>query len=154
RIATASNDQSVKIWDAESGRELLTLRGHSHVVLCVTFSPDDHLLASGSIDTTARVWDATPFPADELREQEVRRLIPPIHEWHFKDELKQQLRDDLTLSDQVRAAALAIVDKLEDEPEELDSESWGSCKYPALSLDERLLALRRAEAAVRLAPGN
>ena len=32
RIATASQDQTIKIWDAEDGREVLTLRGHTHVV--------------------------------------------------------------------------------------------------------------------------
>jgi WD40 repeat protein len=61
RIATASNDRTVKLWDAETGLEVLTLRGHTASTLCVTFSPDGHRLVSGSIDHTARVWDARPL---------------------------------------------------------------------------------------------
>ena len=68
RIATASDDRTVKLWDAETGQEVLTLRGHTAGVICVAFSPDGHRLVSGSIDHTARVWDATPMkpevPAD------------------------------------------------------------------------------------------
>src|SRR5262249_12309929 len=83
RITTAGQDQTIKIGDANDGRELLTLRGHYHVVQCVTFSPDGHghRLASGGIDTTARIWDATPFPSDVLHEQEARRMVFPIYQW-------------------------------------------------------------------------
>lgn len=51
----------VKLWDVATGDEVLTLRGHSAGVVCLAFSPDGRSLVSGSIDWTARVWDATPL---------------------------------------------------------------------------------------------
>ena len=64
RIATASFDRTVKLWDAATGQEVFTLRGHTAGVVCLAFSPDGHRLASGSIDWTARVWDARPLKSD------------------------------------------------------------------------------------------
>ena len=58
RLATASGDQTAKVWDAESGKELRTLRGHSSGVDGVAFSPDGKRLATVSYDQTAKVWDA------------------------------------------------------------------------------------------------
>jgi hypothetical protein len=58
RIVTASEDTTVKVWDAQGGQELLTLKGHTSVVFSVAFSPDGKRLVTGSYDKTARVWDA------------------------------------------------------------------------------------------------
>jgi hypothetical protein len=56
-LASGSRDETVKLWDVASGRELRTLKGHSNIVHSVVFSPDGHILASGSDDGTSRVWD-------------------------------------------------------------------------------------------------
>jgi len=40
-----------------TGRELLTLRGHTSTVYCAAFSPDGMRLATGGIDRTIKVWD-------------------------------------------------------------------------------------------------
>jgi WD40 repeat protein len=59
RLASASQDHTVKLWDVRTGRDVLTLRGHAGQV-CVAFSPDGHGLVAGTHDRTVRRWDATP----------------------------------------------------------------------------------------------
>jgi WD40 repeat protein len=58
RLASASFDETVKVWDAQTGQETLTLKGHTGLVFSVSFSPDGRRLASGSLDRTVKVWDA------------------------------------------------------------------------------------------------
>ena len=59
RIATASSDRTIKLWDTATGREVFTLRG-TPPGCGRGLQPDGRRLVSGSIDFTARVWDATP----------------------------------------------------------------------------------------------
>lgn len=49
----------VRIWDVSSGEVLASMEGHSAVILDISWSPDDRLLASGSMDESAILWDAT-----------------------------------------------------------------------------------------------
>jgi WD40 repeat protein/DNA-binding SARP family transcriptional activator/type II secretory pathway predicted ATPase ExeA len=59
RVATASQVGDLKLWDAQTGQELLNLAGHTSTVFGVAFSPDGKCLVSASMDGTARVWDAS-----------------------------------------------------------------------------------------------
>ena len=59
RVASAGDDRVIRLWDAHTGRSLLTLEGHTGSVQAVAFHPDGHRLASGSMDGTVRVWDAS-----------------------------------------------------------------------------------------------
>ena len=38
-------------------KEVRTLTGHQEAVTAIAFSPDNHLLASASMDTTVRFWE-------------------------------------------------------------------------------------------------
>ncbi len=58
RLASASEDRTVKVWDAATGQETLTLKGHTQQVTTVAFSPDAKRLAAGSFDQTVKLWDA------------------------------------------------------------------------------------------------
>ncbi|HET8841198.1 MAG TPA: WD40 repeat domain-containing serine/threonine-protein kinase, partial [Ktedonobacteraceae bacterium] len=57
RIASASYDKTVRIWDARSGDNLLTYQGHWDRVLAVAWSADGNLLASAGNDGTIQIWD-------------------------------------------------------------------------------------------------
>jgi hypothetical protein len=57
RIASGSKDKTIKVWDSETGKQMLTLKGHGEVE-SVVFSPDGKRIVSGSLDKTLKVWDA------------------------------------------------------------------------------------------------
>ena len=53
RIASSGYDKTVRLWDAVTGKEKLTLRGHEDLVSSVAFSPDGRQLVSASFDKQA-----------------------------------------------------------------------------------------------------
>ena len=55
---TASWDGTAKVWDARTGAEILTLKGHTGPVISASFSPDGSRIVTASRDRTAKVWDA------------------------------------------------------------------------------------------------
>ena len=57
RIASASADHSVILWDAETGEHLRTLAGHENFVEAVAFSADGQQLATGGRDKTLKMWN-------------------------------------------------------------------------------------------------
>jgi len=55
RLASTSQDGTIRLWDPATGKELLTLKGRRYSP--VAFSPDGKRLASGSYDKTVKLWD-------------------------------------------------------------------------------------------------
>ncbi|KAF7363089.1 WD40 repeat-like protein [Mycena venus] len=59
RIASGSEDTTVRVWDARTGVLVASpFEGHNRAVSCVAFSPDGEKIVSGSYDSTVRVWDS------------------------------------------------------------------------------------------------
>jgi WD40 repeat protein len=58
RLATADRGGSIRIWDAASGRHLVTIVGPNSSVTSVAFSPGGERLVSGGADKRVRIWDS------------------------------------------------------------------------------------------------
>ncbi len=54
---SGSHDKTLKLWNAESGKEIRTLEGHSYGVTSVAFSPNGKYALSGSDDKMLKLWD-------------------------------------------------------------------------------------------------
>ncbi|UCC22721.1 MAG: protein kinase [Planctomycetota bacterium] len=57
RIATGY--ATITIWDAATGTEIRTLKGHEAAVVSLAFSPDGERIISGSMDGLVKVWNAS-----------------------------------------------------------------------------------------------
>ncbi len=57
RLASGANDNTARLWDVKTGREVSRFTGHTDGVDSVVFSPDGRFLASGANDNTLWLWD-------------------------------------------------------------------------------------------------
>ncbi|HRK95360.1 MAG TPA: hypothetical protein PK694_03475, partial [Rhodospirillales bacterium] len=74
-LATGSSDETARLWEVATGKEVAVLRGHEGNVISVAFSPDGRTIATGSSDKTARLWEvATGKEIAVLRGHEDRVL--------------------------------------------------------------------------------
>ncbi|UCH94417.1 MAG: hypothetical protein JSV88_29675 [Candidatus Aminicenantes bacterium] len=64
-IASGSKDSIIRVWDADTGKEIQAFKGHLDIITSIIFSPDWEYLLSGSSDNTIRLWKT--FYGKELR---------------------------------------------------------------------------------------
>lgn len=56
-ILSASDDQTIRIWNWQSRTCISVLTGHNHYVMCAMFHSSEDQIVSASLDQTVRVWD-------------------------------------------------------------------------------------------------
>jgi tetratricopeptide (TPR) repeat protein len=122
----------------------------------VAYSPDGRRLASASNDKTVRVWEASPVPAEVWRR---RALVSEVHalfaEPLWREEVLAALRKDPTLTEADREFALQVAQTHDEgDAKALNEAAWRVVSSRNAGKDAYTAALRRAEAAVRLAPGD
>jgi hypothetical protein len=57
KLITASADRTAKVWDLNSGQELLKITAHPDQVFYAEFSPDGKQFLTASADKTIKLWD-------------------------------------------------------------------------------------------------
>lgn len=57
KIVASNDNETIKLWNHQTGREIATLEGHKSRVNAIVISPDGKTLASGSEDKTIKLWN-------------------------------------------------------------------------------------------------
>jgi WD40 repeat protein/tRNA A-37 threonylcarbamoyl transferase component Bud32 len=156
RLATGGPDQMLKIWDVATGRPILTLKGHLITVQYVAFSIDGRL-ASGSYDTTVRLWDGRPWAPEAAVEREALGLLDFLFAKPLcKADVIAYLTRCPTITSQARQLALALVERYReaDNPERYHEAAWAILRQRYGNAFQNRFALRQAETACRLAPAQ
>jgi hypothetical protein len=105
------------LWDLARGEEVARLPGHTSYIWSLAFSPDGATLASGSGDSTVRLWDTAPLRTryqarheDEALRPEAERLVGQLFAEQIEAaEVVARLQADQTLNEPLRHAALRVV---------------------------------------------
>ncbi|UCG33729.1 MAG: hypothetical protein JSU68_03660, partial [Phycisphaerales bacterium] len=111
------NDETIRLWDAETFDQVAVLRGHESYVHSVCFSPDGTMLTSGSGDGTVCIWDSVPMAERWQQIQAARKLrrdAEPLVERLLADlgdplDVADHIRADENLDDDTRHAALYVL---------------------------------------------
>lgn len=84
-IATASDDGTARIWNADSGEQLHVLSGHRKRVLFAVFNPGGSMLATSSQDKRVRLWDVQTGQSlavlEGHKQQVVQAAFSPDGRW-------------------------------------------------------------------------
>ena len=147
-LASGAVDKTVRLWDVMAGKTLAVLRGHEGAVLSVSFSPDSARVASASFDKTVRFWDAMPYRTRCQERQELlaaaadaRPIITALRqELGDASSIAQRLRNEASLSEPIRRAALNMVLRLENLPEPARDASGTGSDVRGPSIGDRIAA--------------
>jgi WD40 repeat protein len=82
--ASASNDQTIRLWDLAKLKELKVLSGHKGEVTCLKFSSDDLQLFSGADDKNIAIWNLSTGKIERLLTGHEKRINCLV----FSDKLK------------------------------------------------------------------
>ena len=85
-LASGSDDETVKLWDVQTGGVVNTFYGHTNLVYSVSLSVDCTMIASGSADKTIHLWNIQMEECHQIIEQHepvAYVIFSPINSQHL-----------------------------------------------------------------------
>ena len=79
-IASCSDDETIKVWDANTFRLKASLHSHTAPVRCVAFAPDGRHLVSADVTGTIVLWNV------DRNEPVAEMKLGSSTDWHFRQE--------------------------------------------------------------------
>lgn len=79
-IVSGSKDNTIRIWDSQTGQCVDTLMGHSGDIDYVAFSPDGTMVFSSARDSTARIWNIPTGQCSQI----LKCVYKPVHSAVFR----------------------------------------------------------------------
>jgi tetratricopeptide (TPR) repeat protein len=155
RLASASADQTVKIWDCATGKEFFALKGHAGRVWSVAFSPDGQRLASANQDGSIHLWETTSVSREMQHRRATQQMVADIFgQMHLRADVLERLRTLPVMSPSRRQEAIAVAHTYPENPYELDELAWQLVKLPGGEMSGYRKALRYSDAGCQLEPEN
>ncbi|MGB6220597.1 WD40 repeat domain-containing serine/threonine protein kinase [Haloferula sp.] len=81
RLVSGGDDRIVRVWDINTGKEVLSFRGHTDSITTLAWSPDGQWIASGQRGGMVRIWNAAE-DSRPLRLQIEPPLSPNTLAWN------------------------------------------------------------------------
>jgi WD40 repeat protein/serine/threonine protein kinase len=155
RIASAGHDRSLRVWDAVTGEVLLVFKGRSGWGSWTAYSPNRFRLASSGYDGTIKILDSRPWSSAIQIENEAFALTHGLFARpYLKARVIEQIRNNMSITDEVRRQALDLAQLYTDEPDRFQQAAWGVIRHPGATQATYRLALDWIQTALRLAPNS
>ena len=84
KLISGSSDETLKIWNLESGKEECTLSSHPDAINALVVTPDGKQVISGSNNETLKIWDLKTgqllfsLPVERKNTAKIIKYLPPI----------------------------------------------------------------------------
>lgn len=155
RVFSAGFDLTARVWDVVTGQELLTLTGPTGPVPNLAISPDGRRLAGGSWDWSVSIWDTGELTPEVLKSREALSLVRFLFDESLpRCDAIEAVRAEKTVSEELRERALALAADYPEDGYKLADAAWETARQPGDKPARFGLALRQAESACRLVPGD
>ena len=155
RVASGSNDQTVRIWDTASGKELCALKGHAGVVFGVAFSPDGQRLASANQDGSIHLWETTRVSREIQHRRATNQLVADLFgQMHLRAHVVERLRTLPGMSPSRGQEVITVAQTYPEDSSALNTLAWELLKLPAGEMSGCFKALCFSEEACQLEPEN
>ncbi|MXV76933.1 WD40 repeat domain-containing protein [Candidatus Poribacteria bacterium] len=74
-LAGVSNDNTIILYDTQTGKQKTALKGHTDEIISLAFAPDNSIVGSSSYDRTVRLWEITTGRLLHVLKEKSQRVI-------------------------------------------------------------------------------